>query len=226
MYFFFLQLCYEASIMKALNHPNIMKLIDIPTKDPHNDCVVLVMECVEAGSLASQIHFLRNFTERMLWFPMKQMADAFEYMHSQNIVHRDIKLQNVLFSNEGIVKVIDFNMATPFVHRKNFYDDWGTPAYMAPEITEHGYEGPPVDVWALGVLFTKLFDGLRFDGHNIIEKSHVKTDLNVGNSPPTFARETLVSLLAAMLREDPMERLTMTEIVNHTWFNENRPMKY
>uniref|UniRef100_UPI00358E8845 ribosomal protein S6 kinase alpha-1-like n=1 Tax=Myxine glutinosa TaxID=7769 RepID=UPI00358E8845 len=221
-----IELWGEASIMKALNHPNIMKLIDIPTKDPHNDSIVLVMEYVEAGSLASQIHFLRKFTERELWFPMKQMADAFEYMHAQNIVHRDIKLQNVLFSSRLSVKVIDFNMATPFIHGKIFYDDWGTPGYMAPEITDHGYEGPPVDVWALGILFTKLFDGLQFDGHNIIEISYGKTDFNVENSPPTFARETLVSLLAAMLREDPLARLTMMEIVNHTWFKENDPIKF
>uniref|UniRef100_UPI00358EF39D probable serine/threonine-protein kinase MARK-C n=1 Tax=Myxine glutinosa TaxID=7769 RepID=UPI00358EF39D len=220
-----MELWQEASIMKALNHPNIMKLIDIPTKDPFSDRIVLVMEYVEAGSLASQIHFLRKFTEIKLWFPMKQMADAFEYLHAQSIVHRDIKLQNVLVSYKWIVKVINFNKATHFIHRQKFHDDLGTPGYMAPEITEHGYDGPPVDVWALGILFTKLFDGLQFDGHNVIEMSRDKTHFNVENSPPTFARETLVALLAAMLREDPMERITMTEIVNHTWFKENHPMK-
>uniref|UniRef100_UPI00358E38A7 uncharacterized protein n=1 Tax=Myxine glutinosa TaxID=7769 RepID=UPI00358E38A7 len=136
-------------------------------------------------------------------------------------------LQNVLCSNEGIVKVIDFNVATAFMHGKKFYDMCGTRGCMAPEITAHGgYEGPPVDVWALGILFTELFLGLQFDGHNIIDTSHGKTDFNVGNSPPTFGRETLVSLLTAMLREDPLERLTMTEIVNHAWFKENHPFYF
>uniref|UniRef100_UPI00358EA961 uncharacterized protein n=1 Tax=Myxine glutinosa TaxID=7769 RepID=UPI00358EA961 len=134
----------EASIMKALNHPNI-------------------------SSLDSQFCFLWNLPERELWFPMKQMADAFEYLHSRNIVHRDIKPQNVLYSNKGIVKVIDFNIATPFIHGQKLYDVCGTPGYMAPEITGHGYEGPPVDVWALGILFMTLFVGLQFDGRNIIE---------------------------------------------------------
>uniref|UniRef100_UPI00358DFAFF uncharacterized protein n=1 Tax=Myxine glutinosa TaxID=7769 RepID=UPI00358DFAFF len=124
-----MHLCREASILNALNHPNIMKLIDIPTKDPYNERMVLVMEYVEAGTLTSHIHFLRKFSERTLWLPMKQM-------------------------------------------------------------------------------------------------SHGETDFNVENSPPTFARETLVSLLAVMLWEAPMERLTMTEIVNHTWFNENDPINY
>uniref|UniRef100_UPI00358EF510 protein kinase 2-like n=1 Tax=Myxine glutinosa TaxID=7769 RepID=UPI00358EF510 len=221
-----MHLCREASIMKALNHPNIMKLIDVPTKDPYNERMVLVMEYVEAGSLASQILFLRRFTERKLWFPMKQMADAFEYLHAQNIVHRNIKLKNVLCSSQWNIKVIDFSMAKPFIHGKKMYPHWDRPGYMAPEITEHGYDGPPVDVWALGILFMKLFDGLQFDGHNIFEMSQDESDFNVENSPTTFARETLVSLLAAMLQKDPMERLTMTEIVNHPWFKENDPINY
>uniref|UniRef100_UPI00358E3006 ribosomal protein S6 kinase alpha-2-like n=1 Tax=Myxine glutinosa TaxID=7769 RepID=UPI00358E3006 len=223
-----MELWQEASIMKALNHPNIMKLIDIPTEDTFSDRIVLVMEYVEAGSLASQILYLRSLTERNLWHPMKQMADAFEYLHARNIVHRDIKLDNVLFSSCWIIKVIDFNMATPFIHGKKLYNHWSTSIYMAPEILEDddGYEGPPVDVWALGVLFTKLFDGLHFNGHKVYDMSHDKTHFNVGNSQPTFSRETLVSLLTAMLWNDPMERLTMTEIVNHMWFKENNPMKH
>uniref|UniRef100_UPI00358DF477 ribosomal protein S6 kinase alpha-3-like n=1 Tax=Myxine glutinosa TaxID=7769 RepID=UPI00358DF477 len=186
-----------------------------------------VIEFVEAGSLASQIHLLRKLTEKGLWFPMKQMADAIEYMHSRDIVHRNIKPRNVLFTNKGIVKVFNYKAVRDFFTRdETMFTCCGTPGYMAPEITEHGYKGPPVDVWALGVLFTKLFVGLQFDGRNIIETSHDKTDVNVGNSLPTFGRETLVSLLTAMLQKDPKERLTMTEVVNHTWFKENHPVEF
>uniref|UniRef100_UPI00358EF57C 5'-AMP-activated protein kinase catalytic subunit alpha-1-like n=1 Tax=Myxine glutinosa TaxID=7769 RepID=UPI00358EF57C len=202
-------------------HLLLLKLLDVPIRHPNCVGVILVLEYVEADTLASQIHLLRKLTERELWCPMMQMADAFEYLHFRNIVHRDIKTDHVLYSKEGIVKVIDFIVAVPFRHGEILYDHCGTRDYMAPEITEYGYEGPPVDVWALGVLFTKLFVGLHFDGRNIIETSHDKTDFIVGNSSPTFARETLVSLLTAMLRKDPMERFTMTEVVNHTWFKEN-----
>uniref|UniRef100_UPI00358E92D9 uncharacterized protein n=1 Tax=Myxine glutinosa TaxID=7769 RepID=UPI00358E92D9 len=215
------KMLHGANMMAKLHHQNIIKLLDVPIKHPDSDRAVLVLEYVESGSLASQIHLLRKRTERELWCPMKQMADAVEYMHSQNIVHRDIKLDNVLYSHEGIVKVIDFDLATPFIHGEKFYDVWGTDYYMAPEITEDGYEGPPVDVWALGILFKELFFGLEFDGRNWIE-----TDFNVGNSSPTCTRVTLVSLLNAMLEADPMERFTMTEIVNHPWFKENHPVKF
>uniref|UniRef100_UPI0035901097 uncharacterized protein n=1 Tax=Myxine glutinosa TaxID=7769 RepID=UPI0035901097 len=226
-----LLVCREASIMKALNHLNILKLIDIATKNPYRHRVILVLEYVEAGSLASQLRFLRKLPERDLWCPMKQMADAFEYMHSRNIVHRDIKPQNVLFSNKGIVKVVNFDFATPFIHGKKLYGNrasWGPCRRIAPEMTNaHGYEGPPVDVWALGVLFTNLFGGLRFKERSIsIEIVHDKTDFNVGNSRPNSARGTLVSLLTATLQKHPFKRLTMTEIVNHTWFKENQPVEF
>uniref|UniRef100_UPI00358ED8AC uncharacterized protein n=1 Tax=Myxine glutinosa TaxID=7769 RepID=UPI00358ED8AC len=148
---------------------------------------------------------------------MKQMADAFEYLHSRNIVHRDIKPQNVLYSNKGIVKIIDFDNAAAFIDGQKLYDVCGTQDYMAPEITKHGYEGPPVDVWALGILFNALFVDLELPTHIIAHLKFGKTKFGPTNRPTTYARTALVTLLTAMLRKCPMERLTMTEIVN--WFN-------
>uniref|UniRef100_UPI00358FE038 serine/threonine-protein kinase MARK2-like isoform X3 n=1 Tax=Myxine glutinosa TaxID=7769 RepID=UPI00358FE038 len=167
---FSIQICRVASMMKTLNHPNIIKLIDMPNKDQYVHRLVLVLEYVEGGTLASHLRFLRKLPERMLLFPMKQMADAFEYLHSRNIVHRHIKSHYVLFSNKGTVKVGHFTSAKPFIHGKKFHDNRRRFGDTAPEITQaHGYEGPPVDVWALGILFTELFGGLCFDGRNIIE---------------------------------------------------------
>uniref|UniRef100_UPI00358FC17E probable serine/threonine-protein kinase MARK-C n=1 Tax=Myxine glutinosa TaxID=7769 RepID=UPI00358FC17E len=217
-------LLFEATIMEQLDHQNIVKVVDIPIRLPDSNRVALVLEYVKGASLDSIIHHLRRDTERGLWFPMEQMADAVVYLHSQNIVHRDIKPENVLYSNRGIVKLIDFNLSKRFIHGKKLYDACGTPGFMAPEITAGcGYEGPPVDVWALGILFKKLFVGLQFDGRNIIKMSYDKTDFNVGKSSPTFARKTSVSLLTAMLWKNPMKRLTMREVVNHAWFKENHP---
>uniref|UniRef100_UPI00358EE4C5 uncharacterized protein n=1 Tax=Myxine glutinosa TaxID=7769 RepID=UPI00358EE4C5 len=217
---------HEAYILTKLHHENIVKLLDIPIRLPDSHRVALVLEYVKGGSLASQIHHLRKYSESSLRFHLKQPQWLLpvEYLHSRNIVHRDIKLENVLLSKEGTAKLIDFDLATPFIHGKKFYDCCGTYGYMAPEITAHGYEGPPVDVWALAILFKKLFIGLQFDGrHIIIEMSHDKTDLNVGKGLRYFPRRSspsleLVSLLTPMLQKDPMERLTMTDVVKHTWF--------
>uniref|UniRef100_UPI00358E80BD serine/threonine-protein kinase MARK2-like isoform X2 n=1 Tax=Myxine glutinosa TaxID=7769 RepID=UPI00358E80BD len=160
--------CFEEG--KIFGIFNTIKLIDMPNKDQYVHRLVLVLEYVEGGTLASHLRFLRKLPERMLLFPMKQMADAFEYLHSRNIVHRHIKSHYVLFSNKGTVKVGHFTSAKPFIHGKKFHDNRRRFGDTAPEITQaHGYEGPPVDVWALGILFTELFGGLCFDGRNIIE---------------------------------------------------------
>ena len=76
----------------------------------------------------------------------------------------------MLYSN-GLVKVIDFGISQCFIHGEKIYGRAGTSRYMAPEISEKGFEGPPIDVWALGVLFMTLFVGYKFDVRNIMEVS-------------------------------------------------------
>ena len=69
------------------------------------------------------------------------------------------------------MKVIDFGSSQSFIHGEKVRGYFGTPGYMAPEISKNGCEGPPIDVWALGILYTTLFVGLHFDGRNIVEVS-------------------------------------------------------
>ena len=71
------------------------------------------------------------------------------------------------------MKVFGFGIATHFTPGEKLYDRCGTVGYMAPEVSEHGYEGPPVDVWSLGILFTTILVGLKYDGSAIIKVSIV-----------------------------------------------------
>uniref|UniRef100_A0A8C4QJB9 non-specific serine/threonine protein kinase n=1 Tax=Eptatretus burgeri TaxID=7764 RepID=A0A8C4QJB9_EPTBU len=177
-----------------------------------------------ADTLKDQVALRGTFTETEAWHFMEQMASAFAYMHSHNIVHRNIKLVNILCSR-GVLKVVDFGLALFFTPGENIIAFGGTPGYMAPEVSEFEYKGPPADVWALGIVFTKLFLGLQFNGQDIIKVSPDTYDFIVVYSPPPSASEALVSLLTGMLLTDPSERFTMQEIVNHTWFKENHPME-
>uniref|UniRef100_UPI00358FD7B0 uncharacterized protein n=2 Tax=Myxine glutinosa TaxID=7769 RepID=UPI00358FD7B0 len=179
------------------------------------------MEYVAAGSLSRQLQLQKTFSLPKAWWVMKQMASAFAYMHQKNIVHRDIKLDNVLCDDVWIVKVIDFGMARICTPGEKLDPDRGTLGYLAPEFFNmETYEGPPADVWALGILSTQLFVGWKFDGRDLFQG-------DVSNSfvykPPPCADKQLTSLLTGMLRVNPKERLTMNKISEHAWFKQKIP---
>ena len=91
-----------------------------------------------------------------------------------------LQLANVLYS-KGVVKVIDFGLAVFFKSGEKISGNNGTPAYMAPEMSNVVYDGPPVDVWALGILFTKLFLGLQLCEPLMIQVSIVYNDVMITN---------------------------------------------
>lgn len=100
--------------------------------------------------------------ESDLQLVMQQILEAINYLHGQNMIHRDIKLENILMDPFTLlVKLIDFGISTKFKRRGSFYDLWtitGTLYYRAPEMFSGGYR-EPVDVWAAGVLLYKLVCG-------------------------------------------------------------------
>jgi serine/threonine protein kinase len=92
----------------------------------------------------------------------KQIAEGIEYLHSQNIAHRDIKLDNILIEDKtNIVKIIDFGFSVMCSSIQKLKIFCGTPSYMAPEITmKKEYDGKTVDMWALGVLLYVMLTGI------------------------------------------------------------------
>uniref|UniRef100_A0A8C4RAA8 non-specific serine/threonine protein kinase n=1 Tax=Eptatretus burgeri TaxID=7764 RepID=A0A8C4RAA8_EPTBU len=200
------QFLVEVEAMRKLDHPNIVKLFDV-VESPQ---MVLVLEYVDGSSLLHSLNQFKKLWEQQAWPIMVQVTSAVHHIHSQKIMHRDIKLENVLYSSRGIVKIIDFGLAVIFTPGQIFYDACGTLEYMAPEMLKgEGYEGPASDVWSTGILFIKLFAGTEFSGWGAIFRCNL----------PTFVSKSLASLLAGMTRKDPVERLTMQEIMNHTWLN-------
>jgi len=148
----------EMSILKQLDHPNTIKLVDV--YEETNEFYI-VNELVDQRMLDHMIS-VTSYNDKDAQTIIKQVLSGLEYIHKNEIVHRDIKLENLLMTiknNEIIVKISDFGFAKR-CHELNLDDEpCGTPLYVAPEVIKMEGYGPPIDIWSAGVLFYILFVG-------------------------------------------------------------------
>lgn len=151
----------EVGIMCQLDHPNIVRLEEVYENESE---IYLIQELCEGGDLfdkledQSDFHYSESKCARLI----KQMLSAVRYLHSKNVIHRDLKLENFLFSSTKVdseLKMIDFGLSKHFAHPGELQNDCvGTPYSVAPEIIKGNYD-EKVDVWALGVIAFLLLSG-------------------------------------------------------------------
>jgi len=157
---------YETDLMKKLNHPNITKILEMFEDEKF---FLIIMEYINGGNLFSFVKKRRKLSEKTAKFLFKQIILGIKYIHEQNIVHRDIKLENLLIDLNNNVKICDFGIGRKLQNKKQLlHDQCGTLMYMAPEILlsskEKGYEGFPVDIWSAGIsLYIMLSGTLPFN---------------------------------------------------------------
>ena len=160
---------YETDLMKKLNHPNITKILEMFEDEKY---FLIIMEYINGGNLFSFVKKRRKLSEKTAKFLFRQIILGIKYIHEQNIVHRDIKLENLLIDLNNNVKICDFGIGRKVASKSQLlYDQCGTLMYMAPEILlstkEKGYEGFPVDIWSSGIsLYIMLSGTLPFNYKN------------------------------------------------------------
>ncbi|SBS83161.1 calcium-dependent protein kinase 3, putative (CDPK3) [Plasmodium ovale curtisi] len=149
----------EIDIMKNLDHPNVVKLLETFEDNEH---IYLVMELCTGGELFDKIVKKGSFVEIYASFIMKQVYSVLNYLHIRNICHRDIKPENFLFydkSTESLIKVIDFGLASYFSDiNSEMKTKAGTPYYVAPQVLTGCYDYK-CDLWSAGVLLYILLCG-------------------------------------------------------------------
>lgn len=205
----------EIEILSKIKHKNIIRLKGWFEDE---DTIYLVLEYVSCGDLSK---YYKTFLpdKRELAKIMLQIIKALEYCHEKGIVHRDIKLENILISKRMRIKLTDFGLCeVKESHNTYFYDEVGTPRYTAPELLKRKGYNESVDVWGLGVIFFMLLTGMYpFDGskkksifRRIMEKS-------INYSKYNFEKEE-VHLLKRMLCKNPRYRIYLEDIPEHPWF--------
>ena len=204
----------------SLRHKNIIDLYHafVEGKD-----LIMIMELAEGGELLQYVSERGQLKEADARKILLQIVDAICCCHMQGIVHRDLKLENVLFKDteDQYVKVIDFGISGVCSTFKSDKVDAGTVAYMPPECfeAEPAMSAPSLDVWAIGLMFyAMLFGTLPFNASNDQE-----TRKKIKAAKITFPKNVPVTdkakeLLLMMLQKDPSERLELIQMMDMEYY--------
>ena len=233
----------EIAILRAIDHPNIVKLYEVKET---STCYYLVTEYCNGGGLSDCLDEYQNkynkpFPEEIVQYLMKQIVDALSYLHGKTILHRDIKLDNILvnFDNEedrrnknmlkAKVKMIDFGFARYLKKEELAYSTLGSPINMDPGIlrklnkmahsSEYGYD-EKADIWSLGTICYEMLIGhCTFDADSMkdLVSKVEKGDYFI---PTTLSKEA-VSFLNGMLQYDIKKRLTAKQLSRHKFINKD-----
>ncbi|RKP37252.1 kinase-like domain-containing protein [Dimargaris cristalligena] len=214
----------EISALKSVRHPHIVQLYEIIETDRY---IGIVMEYASGGELFDYILAHRFLREKEAGRLFAQLISGVDYLHKQHIVHRDLKLENLLLDNHRDLKITDFGFANQF--RKATEDlmatSCGSPCYAAPELVVNDgmYVGTAVDIWSCGVILYAMLAGyLPFDddptnpdGDNInqLYKYILTTPLVF----PDYISSSARDLLRRMLVPDPIQRCDIRAIMAHEW---------
>ena len=216
----------ERNLMKELDHKNIIRILDY---FEDKNYIFIIMEYINGGNLYSLIKKRRKLQEKMAKYIFKQMISALKYIHSHNIAHRDIKLDNILLDLYNGIKICDFGIGKKLNSPDQLLTSFsGTPIYMAPEIIlsekNKGYKGFPVDVWSSGIaLYIMLSGQLPFKNNkNNKNKKNKNKELEysiVNKEPKELENisDKAKDLIKGLLCKDPSKRLTCDEILKHPW---------
>ena len=237
----------EIRILKQLHHPHIVRFENLLAS---NSNYYLIMEYCNGGDLTGCLQKYKNlfrestFSIDIVQYLMRQIIDAMKYIHSLKIIHRDIKLDNILlsFDNEidkqnlnllaSNIKIIDFGLATKLDKSNLAYSVLGSPVNMDPLILKKfdkagGYQvlegyNEKADIWSLGTIFYQLLTGeILFFSHNMkelmkkVEEGNYVIPIN-----KNFSKEA-VSFLNCMLQYKPEDRLSINELEQHDFIVKN-----
>lgn len=203
---------------KQLRHKNVVKLYEVIKTESH---LWMAMEYCRGNELYYYIYEKRRLDIEVTQKLFYQIADAMRYVHSLNLAHRDLKLENILMADakRTIVKLTDFGFVREYnPYKRQFLSTMcGTTSYMAPEVLKNEkYSGFAIDVWSMGIiLYAMIYGELPFDSDD-----EVATKVKIVNEDPVFKDSYPAeanSLLKKMLSKDPSARPTITEILNSSF---------
>ncbi|XP_067264532.1 MAP/microtubule affinity-regulating kinase 4 isoform X1 [Chanodichthys erythropterus] len=206
----------EVRIMKTLHHPNIVQLFEVIETEK---TLYLVMEYASGGEVFDYLVSHGRMKEIEARAKFRQIVSAVHYCHQKNIVHRDLKAENLLLDADANIKIADFGFSNEFTLGNKLDTFCGSPPYAAPELFQgKKYDGPEVDIWSLGVILYTLVSGsLPFDGQNLKELR--ERVLRGKYRVPFYMSTDCEGILRRFLVLNPSKRCTLEQVMKDKWMN-------
>lgn len=214
----------EINSMRLLSHPNIINLVEVLKSGKY---IGIVLEYASGGELFEHIlqhkHLKENVAKRLF----AQLVSGVDYMHLKGLIHRDLKLENLLLDKHKNIVISDFGFVNSYNRSKNdlMKTSCGLPCYAAPELvlTRTPYAGRKVDIWSMGVILYAMLAGyLPFDddvenedGADIVRLYNYICSTRL--TFPEYVSPLARDLLRRIIVPDPSRRIGIDEIRTHPW---------
>ena len=209
----------EIAIMKKLNHGNLVSLIEV-LDDPNEDSLYMVLEMCKKGVImkvgVGEVADPYDDESCRCWF--RDLILGIEYLHAQGVVHRDIKPDNLLLTEDDILKIVDFGVSEIFEKQSEMLTakSAGSPAFLPPElcVVKHGdISGKAADIWSMGVtLYCLRFGQIPFEKEGVLDLyESIKTDeIDLQTKPQVD--DVFKDLMSRLLEKDPVKRIEIAQI--------------
>ena len=214
------KLLNEIEIMEKMNHKNIIKIYDTIINDNYD--FVIILEYCESGTLKDYMKIVKKFSENIVKYYIKQLKDALYFLYINNILHRDLKPDNILLKdNYRTLKLADFGLSKILNVSDLTTTICGTPLYMAPEIIIGDYYNNKCDLWSTGcIIYQMLYEKTPFEqAHSFTELQNLIDNTIINYPIDNPITKNCSKLLESLLEKNIKKRIKWCDFFEHKWFS-------